>query len=346
MKWIVAALVTVIVLGEGAPPLGAQGRDIVYLTSGASRTVSGTIQSVTADEITIETRNGATARITADEFERFNLTDDPPKMGGIRDRIRLGQLQQALDGLADIKVDDGARAIVTQDVEFYRAFATCRLAISGNADLAEAGRLMLAFARRHKDSIHFYSASETLGDLAVAIGKFDNAAKYYDQLQQAKSPGWRLRGNLLKARALQRMGDLQEAGRLYQQIAHDSDSAQPRMKSLAQVGLATTMAELGQAAAAVPILEDVILQNDPSDAELFARAHNALGACYRQLKQPEDAVLAYLYVDTLFSRDADAHAEALYYLSQLWPQVNKPQEALKSREMLKSRYAGTDWAKK
>jgi hypothetical protein len=55
--------------------------------------------------------------------------------------------------------------------------------------------------------------------------------------------------------------------------------------------------------------------------------------------------LAFLHVDTLFFADADQHAQALYYLSDLWGQLNQPDRALEARTTLKNRYAGTRWAK-
>ena len=77
---------------------------------------------------------------------------------------------------------------------------------------------------------------------------------------------------------------------------------------------------------------------------LFARAYNALGRCYMKQNKPKDAVLALLHTDVLFYADADAHAEALYYLSKLWSDINKSDRAVAARSTLRERYAGSIWA--
>ena len=83
-----------------------------------------------------------------------------------------------------------------------------------------------------------------------------------------------------------------------------------------------------------------------AEKDLFARVYNARGAAFRQADQPKDAVLAYLHTDKLFNQNEDAHAEALYYLSQLWEQLNKSDRAKQDRQLLRTRYGDSVWAKK
>ena len=85
---------------------------------------------------------------------------------------------------------------------------------------------------------------------------------------------------------------------------------------------------------------------DETDAELLGRAYNALGAYHRSQQQTTDAVLAYLHVDLLFAANADAHAEALFYLSQLWRLEGKPDRGFDAANRLKTTYAASRWSKK
>ena len=105
-------------------------------------------------------------------------------------------------------------------------------------------------------------------------------------------------------------------------------------------------AELGQTDEAKELVEEVIAKNDPADDELFAQAYLALGTAHRKADEPLEAVLAYLHVDLLFFRQRDAHAEALYYLSNLWGQIDRPEQAVQARNLLKSRYGATIWGKR
>jgi hypothetical protein len=61
------------------------------------------------------------------------------------------------------------------------------------------------------------------------------------------------------------------------------------------------------------------------------------------LNDREGAVLAYLHTHLMFSGQADAHAEALLRLVELWPQVGHPERAAQARQELQQRYPG--WLK-
>src|SRR4029079_9823362 len=124
----------------------------------------------------------------------------------------------------------------------------------------------------------------------------------------------------------------------------ESTTEAVRQKNLATVGRAICLAETGKVDEAVTILKDLIDKNDPQDAVLFARLYNALGRCYLKQNKPKDAVLAFLHTDMLYQADADAHAEALYYLSKHWTDINKADRANAAKNTLRERYAGSVWA--
>ena len=155
---------------------------------------------------------------------------------------------------------------------------------------------------------------------------------------------------MLEAEALRIQGDdkLSEARRRFEAVtqAQTSDPDGELQKTLAVVGRAACDAQLGGAAAAISELEQIIARNNPEQEELFARSYNALGDCYRAENKPQEAALAYLHVDLLFYRDTRAHAEALYQLADLWDRLGKPDRATEARSTLKSRYAGSIWARR
>ncbi len=196
--------------------------------------------------------------------------------------------------------------------------------------------------------MHFRSATvQSLGDLAIALGRNDVATKYYSMLEQAPWPDYKMRAGVLVAHALFANQQIKEALDKYDEILGMAldDAASREQKLLAQVGKAQCMAELGQPDAGITTLEKIIAENDSHKKSLlFARTYNALGACYVKAKKPKDALLAYLHVDLLFFQNPDAHAEALYHLTQLWRSVNRAERALQARSLLESRYGGTVWA--
>lgn len=324
---------------------GQASNDLIHVTDGPP--VRGTITEMSRTEVTINFA-GAPRRIPVNEIKRITYADDTSELRNARDAVAQGQLQDALDQLKEVKLGAADREVLRQDVAFYSAVASARLALSGGGDIKQATALVMDFVKKNSGSYHFYEAVETLGDLAVALGAYDKAALYYSQISKAPWRNYQLRGAILEARALHAAGKFAEAEKKYKLVtgapANDPESA--RQKTLATVGRAACMAEMGNPDPAIKVLQDIINKNDSQDVELFARAYNALGDCYRKANKPKDALMAYLHVDILFVQDADAHAEALSRLTDLWTQVEKPDRAVQARNLLKSRYAGSRWANK
>jgi tetratricopeptide (TPR) repeat protein len=321
-------------------------RDVISLKD-AARSVSGQIVSTSPGVLELNA-DGARRRVPVEDIEQIRLYDDPPGLRGVRDAIRSGQYERALQLAEGVEVPAASRPLVREDLQFHQAWAAARLAMQGQGDVYDAARQMKSFLDAHRDSFHVFAASEVLGDLAMTLGETKAASVFYGRLTEAASPALRARGSLLQARALLSAGSVDAAAQRYQQVIQDvnGDVQSNRLRSLAQVGLAQCQARRGNHAAAIEAVREVIARHDPEDTELFAQAYNALGTCYLAAQQPQDALLAYLHVHLLFFREFDAHAEALYHLSQLWTEVGQPEEAVKARELLQSRYAGTTWSQK
>ena len=215
-----------------------------------------------------------------------------------------------------------------------------------SADKAAAEKQLYDFVVANPSSYHFYEAAEVLGDLASAQGNWTKAASYYGSLAGSGWPEYKLKSDVLVAQTLVNQGNYPEAAKKYDAILASSlnDPEARRMKLLAQVGKAKCLAEGSEPQQAVTMIEDIIAKNDPQDAELFARAYNALGDAHRKLNQPEDALLAYLHTHVLFFSHSDAHAEALYRLVNLWTDQNQNDRALESRNLLRTRYSNSRWA--
>jgi tetratricopeptide (TPR) repeat protein len=237
---------------------------------------------------------------------------------------------------------------VRQDIEFYRALCLARLAMSEGGDKAAAIEAMRSFAARAQQNYHFYEAAEVLGDLAMASGKYADAARYYGPIANAPRewPEYQMRANIALGRALVGEKKFDEALEKFKAVT-SSDQASPealKQKNLAAVGQAVCVAESGQPEEGIKQLQELIRKNDPQDTVLFARAYNALARCYMKQNKSKDAVLALLKTDMLFYADTESHAEALYHLSKLWNDINKSDRAIAARTMLRERYAGSAWA--
>jgi tetratricopeptide (TPR) repeat protein len=343
-KWLFLTLV-VVTTAIGRPGRALAQGDTIHSASG--RPLRGQIVEISDTEIRIDVGDSVQS-IPVVDIRQVTFAEDPSQLRRARDLVRQGQLENALTTLSQADVSRVERQEVRTDLEYYRLYCQARLALATGGDLPGTEAAMFRFVGGNRKSYHFFEAAETLGDLAMARGDYAMAAKYYGPLRRnAPWPAMQMHGTLLEAKALSAAGNHAEALKNYDVVIGSSLATAEalRQKSLAAAGRAVCQAQMGQATEAIPSLEKIIVESDPQDTELFAQTYNALGACHRLANQPKDAVLAYLHVDLLFYQSPDDHAEALYHLSNLWNQTNKPDRATAARSLLKSRYPSSRWAK-
>lgn len=328
-------LATVATFVAGGPLLA----DTVRTTTGTPQ--SGTIVGTTADVIKLS-KGGTVVEIPTNEVVEVALDDETFPVKSARKMVEDGQYADAIEKL---KGEQGKGELVKQEIAFLRAYAMGKLALAGSADKAAASKALLDFASQASGSYHFYEVARMLGDLAVSSGNYDGATKYYGALSKAPWPDMKMSGNVLEARALLAQDKADAAIKKFDQVLKTDASVAgaARQKSFASVGKAQALALTGKADEGIALAQKVIENADPQDKELFGRAYNALGQCYMKQSQPKEALLAYLHTDILFYRDPEIHAEALYHLSNLWKEVNSPDEATSARNLLINQYPGSVW---
>lgn len=318
--------------------------DQVYPLRGTP--LNGEFVGSTPTAVTIKVQ-GSDREIAVNEIRRLGFKEDPAELKQARSRVLSGDYLSAMDELKKINPASITRPIVLQDLQFYLALCEGKLALSSGGDKGSAAGAMLAFVRNASKSHHFFTAAETLGDLAVALGKYPEAIKYYGAISaQAPWLDYKMHAVMLEARALLAQQDFAGAQAKFESMTKTSATTPEtkRQQLLAQVGVARCQAETGSPDAAIAAIETIIGENDESDAELFGRAYNALGACYLKSNKPKEALMAYLHVDVLFYAEPEIHAESLYQLSKLWEQIKNPDRAVAARNLLTDRYAGSRWA--
>jgi len=300
----------------------------------------------------VKVKQGSTEKsIPVNEIDYIGWNAEPAQLKNMRAKLKAGDYEFVIQTADKIKPEDLKRKEMRQDVDFYRALAKSRLALAGGGDLREAGQMMKEFVKQNDGSYHFLQATETLGDLLVAVGAYDLAAAEYAKLDKTPWPD-------MKARAAIAVGRVQLAQKKYAEAQAefdkvlstpangDSDEFKVQLQT-AQLGKATCLAATGQFDEGIQLIEQVIAAADPEAADLHARAYVTLGNCYRQKPgATKAALLAFLHVDVLYSSQAEAHAEALANLRELWNEVGKPDRAQQAAEMLAERYANSVWAKK
>lgn len=329
--------------------LGAAVRaDSVIKKDKTSLPLRGTIEKMSPTMVVIETKNGLTHDVPVNEIQRIRYEPAPEGLDNALKSMIAGKYAEAQKALRGIRPDEiPDRKLVKGEIAYLKALSASHLALAGIGAPEGAASLMNTFLSDYPKNYHFYSANETMGDLALAAGQPEDALKFYEK---AKAP-WAdsdPRLELAVARSLIAQKKYDEATAKYQTVL-DSGLQGPeadRYRMEATLGKAAALAANGQGREGIGLVKDVILSAEKSDRTIHARAYNALGDCYRVMDQPKDAVIQYLHTDTLYFQDPALHAESLARIAQLWETLDKPERAARARKVLGSKYPNSLWAKK
>ena len=305
----------------------------------------GLISAVSPKEVTIEA-TGITRAFEIKDILKVTFGDEPAELTTARERALAGQFGDAVDELKKVDMTQISNDVIKQDAGYYAAYCMAMLALTEGADKDAAITQMKNFIGANRTSFHFFEGVELLGDLNFAKGDYAQASTFYGLLAGAPWKDYELRANVLLARSLSAAGKYAEALVGFENVLASS-AATPEVneqKMHATVGKAVCLAATEKHEEGIALVEDLIAKNDPSDAALFGRAYNALGACYMKTGKTQDAILAFLHTDLMFFTDSETHAEALYYLSKLWADAGKSDRAVRARGTLTERYAGSRWA--
>jgi len=334
------------------PASVAQAVDAVRTVDG--QTISGTLNKMTEREVTITRVNASEpTTVPVNQIEWIQFDGEPAQLRIVRSAIATGNFQGARQNLANDNLDPAKieRQELKQEILFYNALADAKLAQKPE-DVKAAGGKMFEFVQKNPTNWHYFEAVQALGDLLVADKNLPQAVQQYARLESAPWPDMQMRGAVARGRALQSQGQFAEALTAYEkalQVAgNSSDPLVANQKLAATVGKAACLAETGKAAEGIKLVEDVIATAKPEQAQLHAAAFTALGNCYLKASppQPKEAFLSFLKVDVLYSAYPEYHAEALYHLSNLWKEVQKPDRGLEAKQQLIQRYSNSPWASK
>ncbi len=311
--------------------------DRVFPVSG--NPVNGTIVEMTPNGVSVEAGSRKQA-FTVDEIAKIMYAGDPAPLTQGREFALDGQWEQALVELKKVDMGSLKRDMVKNDAAFYLAQCEAKLALAGRGSTTEAVGKMMAVVRADAQSIHFYDAARTLGDLAVSLGKFDQAVKYYGALANATSADLKIESVYLTGVSKLRQNDAAGAQADFDKVLGvKADSTKTtRLQIMARAGKAVALAKQGKGPDATKIVDGLVTEMNPADTEIAAAIYNAQGASCEATGDNLGAVLAYLHTHLMFSGQAAAHAEALTRLVELWPKLGKPDRAAEARTELQQRY--------
>ncbi|MCR4412065.1 MAG: tetratricopeptide repeat protein [Thermoguttaceae bacterium] len=301
--------------------------------------------TLSALEVSVETPAASVEKVPVNEIEWISFEGEPSELKAVRNDIAKGNYEQALRTLEKIKVERISRDEIKQEVEYYRAYCTARLALAGSGEAVPAGKLMIAFTRNYPNSHHTLEANEIVGDLLVAMGQSAKARPYYEKVAAAPWPDYKMRASVAVGNALMAEGKYPEALGHFDAVLKqkvEGDLAEVQRKA-AILGKARCLAETGDPKTALKAIDAMIAKAEPDEVDYLAQAYNVKGVALLRDGKPREAMFAFLRVDTLYSANREAHAEALYHLARVCRELRKPDRARDFETMLQEQYAESRW---
>ena len=322
----------------------AGAADEIVRTDG--RKFVGVVQSADRAGLTLKPSLGDAVEVATADIARVSWDGEPSGLSLVRNVEAAGRLGEARDGYREALSDlQSNRAFVRQDLEFLLARTLAALAARSPSDDAAAAEAREALSALPPDSFRRDPSLKVLADLHRARGEFDEAAAAYTALSESPVPRAGLAGRTELARLALSRGDAAGAKERFARIAADAAEQElPDAALAARLGGAAADVSLGDAGPALAESDAILSEADPSDAAVRAGAYLRRGDALRALGRPKEALLAYLHVDTLFPAAAEAHAESLLRLSELWAELGLPARATDAAVKLKTRYPNSEWA--
>jgi len=307
--------------------------------------VDGQVSAMSPTEVTVS-EGGSSRKVPVNRIEWITFEEDPALVRGARESVAKGRYEEAFKALENVKIEDIQRAEIKQDIEFYSALASAKLALEGKLEIPEAGKRMAAFVAAHPESYHYFQACETVGDLLAALGQFAKAREYYERVGKAPWPEYKLRASAAMGQILLAEKKPAEAMKFFQHVldaSPEGDQAAPQ-RSVAMLGKARCFLEAGKPDEAIKLAGDVLAKADADDADVLGRAYLVLGLAERKAGRNQEAMFALLRVDTMYASNRDTHAEALANLVPVFTALKKGDRAKEAKDVLEAQYGDTRFA--
>jgi len=322
--------------------------DSIQRRSGGTA-VQGDITEITKTEVTIQPtlKTRPIEKIPANDIARVRFDGEPIPLNLLRNTEENGRYEDAIKGYTEHLKEAGANARLKTDLEFLIARSTAKLALANPARLDESIKLLEAFRKANTTSFRYYEALQLLGAAYAAKKDYSNARTVFALMKQAPWNDYKMGANVAEGRALLAEGKVDEAQAAFASVvsAPATEPADLARRYEAMVGQSACLQKQNKPAAAVKLLDDVVTKISSDEVRIQAEAYVRQGDCYRELKNPKQAVLSYLHVDILFSREVDLHAESLYHLSKLWSEIGQDDRGRDARSRLVADYPNSEWAK-
>lgn len=318
---------------------------IVFQTGGSA--VRGEITGMSPDMITVRTENGS-VDVPVGSLRNMTFSQPPAEMTRAMNRFNNQRFDEGLAELQQLTEQPDGDAI-RHELDYLAALGAADSALTGGKVApADAGRAVTAFLTKYPKSFYTWPLTERLGQLYTTVGRNDLAAAEFGKLAASSSAEYQIKGDFQVGVSQLAAGDTAAAeASLARVIAstatgEEADLLRTRARPLQAKALALS----GKTAEARQAVEQLIAAENPDNTALFAEAYNTLGICHFRDGRLKEAALAFLHTDLLYDSQPEAHAEALWHLAKIMPQIGYTEDGWRAKENLKRLYKNSPWATK
>jgi tetratricopeptide (TPR) repeat protein len=314
------------------------------------KAVSGEVTAVSKTDVTIKVTSpkADTLKIPANEIVSIDWTGDAPDLKVARQDENGLRLQKAFDGY--LKSQGASKAnnpAAKADLEFVIARVTAKMALTDPARLDDAVKKLEDFQRKNGDHYRLYEGIYLLGQLYSAKKDAAKARQTFEQLAKAPWKETQMVSRIAVGRLLLSESHFDEAAAEYEAvIALPAEGPlEVSARQEAMLGKGRILIAQKKYDEALGLFKDVIGNAPSDDAKVNAEAYLRQGDCYREQGNDKEALISYLHVYLLFASEKSMQAEALYRLSPLFDKVGRKDRAEEVREILRSEFESSEWAK-
>ena len=342
---------TVIAALAAASPVPALAIDLVHRKS-TDKAIGGEITKNTRDGITVTQQVGMKEEVVpAGDVAYIEWDAEPGPVKLARGSETTGALDEAVKQYQEaVKAVGASKEGLKADVQFGLARATARRAMRTGEDLSGAVAAVKAFVNSNRENYRYFDSQLLLGELSLGTGDFTTAEIAYQSAAGATSSDFQKAGKIGMARAMLGRGDVAKAKAMFGEVASTPASGGEDGRRLeAILGQALCLQQEKDAKGAKKLVDQVIDEAKPADGRVQAEAYLRQGdLLVAEGGNPKAAIIAYLHVDVIpeFAAERELHAEALYQLAKLWPQVGEADRGADAATRLKSQYPTSAWNKK
>jgi tetratricopeptide (TPR) repeat protein len=315
---------------------------------GSNTTLRGDVTSISRTEVVLTGRtNKKEYRVPANEVERIRWGSESAQLSQNRLEERNGQFDKAIEGY-QAALKDATNENLRTDVEFLLARVTATKALKDEEQFDDAIARLEKFRTAHPTSFRYFEALRLLAQLYMAKGDIEKGNATLQAMAESPWTDFKMDTDILRSRVALAHDDVAGALKALESViaVTPSTAAERSRRYEALLTKASCLQKQTKYQQATDVLTGILEEASDEDTKTLAETCIRLGDCYQAGGRTKEAILAYLRVDILFPKEKKQHAEALYYLSRLFPQDGKPDKAADAAARLQEHYPRSTWTAK